>query len=52
MASTLKLVTQVWQWLERLAARRVATSSRVQSEYVKWRRREMIRRAAAQIGIY
>ena len=52
MASTVKLVTQVWEWLERLAARRAATSSRVQSDYVTWRRREMMRRAAGQIGVY
>ena len=49
MANTLK---QVWEWLERLAARHAATSSRVQSEYVKRRRREMMRRAAGQTGVY
>ena len=52
MAHTLKWITEVWKRLEQLATNRAAGSSRVQSDYVKWRRREMMRRAAGQSGVY
>ena len=47
-----KLIHQVWKWLERAAATQAAHSNRGPSAYIKWRRREALRRTAGQIGIY
>ena len=52
METTAKLLTRVWQWLERIATTHAARSNRRPSAYIKWRRREALRRTAGQIGIY
>ncbi|MBV9190174.1 MAG: hypothetical protein JOZ85_06805 [Betaproteobacteria bacterium] len=48
----MKLVTKVWQWLERVAATHAMGSNRRPSVYITSRRREALRRAAGQIGTY
>ena len=52
METPVKLMAKVWQWLERIAATHAARSNRRPSAYIKWRRREALRRTAGQIGIY
>jgi hypothetical protein len=51
MAKALKLMHQVWAWLARYGAERAPRDRRV-GGYVARRRREVVRRAAGQIGIY
>ena len=52
MAKAMKVIREVWDWLERLAAKRAAENHWVKSQDVKARRREMMRRAAGQTGSY
>ena len=51
MAKALKLMHHVWGWLARYGAERALNSSRF-GDYVAQRRREIVRRTAAQIGVY
>ena len=51
-AKTQKLAFRVWKWLERVAATHAARSNRRPAAYIESRRREVLRRAAGQIGIY
>lgn len=52
METAVRLMRKVWQWLERIATTHAARSNRRPSAYIKWRRREALRRTAGQIGIY
>ena len=45
------VIQQVWKWLERFGAARALNDRRLLG-YVERRRREVVRRAASQIGIY
>ena len=51
MAKALNVILQVWAWLERYGAAR-ALKDRSFVERVEERRREIVRRAAGQIGTY
>ena len=52
MTKSQKLINRVWGWLERVAATHAAHSNRRPAAYIKWRRREALRRTAGQIGTY
>jgi len=51
MAKALKVMHEVWDWLARYGADRALRDSRI-AGYVERRRREVVRRTAAQIGTY